>query len=175
MNGRLRLPHRRLLLVLLLLAGIWFQWHSRAGRAPARHADDRDSTRVIFAAGGRDLAADEATGGHTLTRHVGKSDQELAARLERESGLALASSFADRAVAEHAVGSALAAEQRRIAAWSTSGRGETLAISWHGDGAPVGRLLERGAAARTVGNVRVVLRRRAGGWFVLTAYPEDHS
>jgi hypothetical protein len=39
----------------------------------------------------RDLRADEALGGHTLARHVGKTDAELAARLKREPQISAAS------------------------------------------------------------------------------------
>ena len=42
----------------------------------------------------RNLSDDEARGGHTLARHVGKSDGELRARLERER-IAAASTYTD--------------------------------------------------------------------------------
>jgi hypothetical protein len=170
---RLRVPHRRLLLVLLLLSGIWYQLQARAPRPAAPDPDDGGRTTVVFAASGRNLAADESAGGHTLARHVGRSDAELAARLAAEPGLAAASAFTDRPTAERAVAAALAAERRRVDDWRARGRGETLAIAWRGDGAPVGRLLERGAPrAEEVSGVRVVLRRDSESFFVLTAYPE---
>ena len=53
---------------------------------------------VVVAAGAginaqqrRDLSLDESMGGHTLARHVGKSDAELADRLSRERQVSAAS------------------------------------------------------------------------------------
>lgn len=175
-SGRRRIvvPRRRLLLLLLLLSGIWYRLGTDAPRrAPPSLADD-DAATIVFAANARDLSADEAAGGHTLARHVGRSDAELAERLERESGLAAASSFDDRAGAERAVGSALGAERARIDAWLRRDRSEILTLSWRGGATPVGRLLARGAArSERVRGARVVLRRRDAGFFVLTAYPES--
>jgi hypothetical protein len=166
-------PRRRLLLVLLLLSGVWYQLRSHPPRQAPASSEGDGAASVVFASTGRDLSADEAAGGHTLARHVGRSDAELAERLARESSLAAASSFEDRATAERAVGAVLAAERERIDAWLNRRRDETLAISWSGGGDPVGRLLERGAAsAQPVKGARVVLRRRGAGYFVLTAYPE---
>src|SRR5689334_2318109 len=47
-----------------------------------------------------DLSADEAMGGHTLQRHVGRTDAELRARLDREPQISSASTYTDRATAE---------------------------------------------------------------------------
>lgn len=123
--------------------------------------------------GARDLAADERAGGHTLERHVGRSDGDLARRLERERSINAASTFTDRATAERVVGAALAREARRIAGWLERDRGGDLALEYRGDaGAAVGRVLLRGEAGpRAATDARVVLRRRGAGWFVLTAYP----
>src|SRR5689334_10011971 len=50
-----------------------------------------------------DLSADEADGGHTLQRHVGKSDAELIERLKREPQISSASTYTDRATAERVI------------------------------------------------------------------------
>ncbi len=44
----------------------------------------------------------EAAGGHTLERHVGKTEAQLAQRLASETRISAASSFTDRSVAEAA-------------------------------------------------------------------------
>lgn len=120
-----------------------------------------------------DLADHEAAGGHTLSRHVGRSDSDLTRRLRREPNLAAASTFLDRASAERAVAATLAAERGRIDGWIAKAGRSTLALRWRGDGAVVGRVLERGAASSVpAAGARVVLRRRGDTWFVLTAYPE---
>src|SRR5262245_3894317 len=48
----------------------------------------------------RDLSLDESMGGHTLSRHVGKSDAELRDRLRREKQISAASTYTDRETAE---------------------------------------------------------------------------
>ena len=47
----------------------------------------------------RDLDSDEQRGGHTLRRHVGRSDSELHDRLQRESRIHAASTYTDRETA----------------------------------------------------------------------------
>src|SRR5438046_1061920 len=65
----------------------------------------------------RDLSLDEAMGGHTLARHVGKSDAELADRLKRERQISAASTYTDRATAERSVGAALAEGGGKLTSW----------------------------------------------------------
>ena len=172
-----RFPPRRLLLLLAVLAAAWWSVH----RLPVGTPGAPGPTRVAFplaagetsAAGRRDLAADEAAGGHTLARHVGRSDAELAARLAAEPNLAAASCFTDRATAERAVGATLVAQAPQVAYWRARARPGNLALLWRGDGSVLGRVLERGARqSRPATGVRVVLRHRGDGWYVLTAYPE---
>ena len=70
-----------------------------------------------------DLSADEALGGHTLQRHVGKSDADLIARLEREPSISSASTYTDRVTAESVVGAALRRDNRAFTSWrARSGR-----------------------------------------------------
>src|SRR5437660_1123632 len=71
-------------------------------QAPSREPAVRRQDRPT-----RDLSIDEAKGGHTLARHVGRTDAELRDRLRREQ-ISSASTYTDRAAAEHAVGAALA-------------------------------------------------------------------
>lgn len=142
-------------------------------REPASAPDRSDTAPAAAVATGRDLAADEAAGGHTLARHVGKDDAALARRLAREPNLAAASTFLDRNRAERAVAAALEGERRRVETWARGRGGKSLVLRWRGDGEVVGRVLERGAASSVPAEgARVVLRREGDGWFVLTAYPE---
>ena len=125
----------------------------------------------------RDLGADERCGGHTLARHVGKTDAELAQRL-RQQDIAAASTYPDQDTAELVVGAALARERDRIASWRPgSGRRPNLALRFRGDprGAPIGRSLRRGRPrAEPCVDAVVVLRwdDRRAGFCVLTSYPE---
>src|SRR5687767_15678586 len=77
----------------------------------------------------RDLSLDESMGGHTLARHVGKSDADLAERLRRERQISAASTYTDRATAERTVGTALADAGGKLSAWmQRSGRRPNLVL-----------------------------------------------
>jgi hypothetical protein len=123
----------------------------------------------------RDLSIDEGMGGHTLARHVGKTDAELAARLRREPQIASASTYTDRESAERAVGAALADNRGRVASWANrSGPRPNLVLHFSSDLA-VGRTLSRGRPGPVESRrVLVVLRwlERSKRFYVLTSYPE---
>jgi hypothetical protein len=96
----------------------------------------------------RNLAVDEQRGGHTLARHVGRTDLELRDRLRRESHISAASSYVDRAAAELMVGLALERERGRLESWERR-RGSRPNLVLHIDaprGPPIGRVLARGAS-----------------------------
>jgi len=118
---------------------------------------------------------DEAQGGHTLSRHVGRSDADLQERLQRERNISAASTYTDRATAETVVGSVLA-HNPRIERWEErEGRRPNLALDYHGDTSqPIGRCMQRGSSvAVPAADALVVLKALdGGGFFVLTTYPE---
>ncbi len=121
-----------------------------------------------------DLQRDERRGGHTIARHVARTDAQLKARLEREA-ISAASTYADLETAERVVALALAANERRVQQWvDRRGRRANLAIRYRArDGLPTGRLMRRGAgASREVTGAVVVLRWHGDGFYVLTSYPE---
>lgn len=171
-----RLPRRWGIALFIVLGLFAYRWLGNrtvptdAPTAPVVVAEPEESAPA--AGTRRDLGVDDRAGGHTLARHVGKSDAELAERLRRERSIGAASTFDDRATAERVVGATLEREARRIAAWLER-RGEDLALDYRGvAGEPVGRVLLRGARAPiAAADARVVLRRRGDGYYVLTAYP----
>lgn len=85
------------------------------------------AARVASITAGRiDLAQHEAKslkgpGGHTIAKHVGKTAEELRARLVMERHLISASSFTDLRTAEKAISDMLSANRSRIMAWSLTG------------------------------------------------------
>ncbi|NJL28078.1 MAG: hypothetical protein HC897_09350, partial [Thermoanaerobaculia bacterium] len=87
------------------------------------------AARSGFPGGG--LAFHEKAGGHTLARHVGKSDSDLLSRLADEPNISGASSFPSRDVAETAIGELLVANQSRIESW-LRGSGERLVLTGRG-------------------------------------------
>jgi hypothetical protein len=123
----------------------------------------------------RNLSDDESHGGHTLSRHVGRTDDDLRQRLQRER-ISAASTYTDLLAAEQTVGATLHNEASRVQQWAQRpGRKPNLALDFHGDSAhPVGRTMHRGdSTAQPCSNAVVVLKSDgSNGYFVLTSYPE---
>jgi hypothetical protein len=124
-----------------------------------------------------DLQRDEALGGHTLARHVGRTDADLAERLRREQQISAASSYTDANTARRVVFLAVNQSKGRIDQWaSRSGPRPNLVLNYvQRDGTPIGRSLFRGErTSRTCDRALVVLRwlERERRWIVLTSYPE---
>ncbi|MEO6396905.1 MAG: RNase A-like domain-containing protein [Tepidiformaceae bacterium] len=145
---------------------------SKNARATARPAATRTAESSANPAR-HDLQPDEEQGGHTLARHVGKSDDELKARLLRESDISAASTYTDREAAERAVAAALTKGRTQLATWEkgTSNQNLVLRVSMP---ETVGRSLRRGESkVEAVKSAIIVLTRDGGDWFVLTSYPED--
>lgn len=126
----------------------------------------------------RDLAADERRGGHTLDRHVAKTDDELRARLDRERQISAASTFPDRLTAEIIVAAALAQHAQRVETWADrDGSRPNLVLDYDGPRSrTIGRTMRRGARrADPCTDATVVLRwdDRRKDFYVLTSYPEQ--
>ncbi len=123
-----------------------------------------------------DLSADEADGGHTLRKHVGRTDEELKERLSKEPSISAASTYTDRATAERVVGLVLQEQRERIERWlERSGGHPNLVLDYDGDAAhPIGRTLRRGVQQAEPCSHAVVILRWAGGgeYYILTTYPE---
>jgi Bacterial CdiA-CT RNAse A domain len=124
----------------------------------------------------RDLSQDEAAGGHTLRKHVGRSDEELRQRLRHERNIAAASTWSDRETAERAVGTAVEQNRERIERWlDRQGGHPNLVIDYDGDPShPIGRTLRRDAdQAELCSHATVVLKWTGpNDYYVLTSYPE---
>lgn len=124
-------------------------------------------------AGARDLSKDELLGGHTLSRHVGRTDTELRERLTKER-ISAASTYTDRATAEGAVGFALEEKKERIDAWLAKAGGHpNLVIDYNSD-KPLGRTLPRGETqSEPCAHAVVVLKfDPPNSYHVVTSYPQ---
>jgi hypothetical protein len=185
---------RRTLGVLLVLAvvaiGVWQirpEWtrppERPAGPGPVAAAPAPTAPAPAPSASGTraaaeetyDLDADEARGGHTLARHVGRSDAQLVERLRRERNISAASTYIVRAIAERTIARTLNRNASRVSAWrARTGNRPNLALDYRG--APdeiLGRSIRRGDRdPRTCSNAIVVLRWDGRGSYVLTSYPE---
>ncbi len=119
------------------------------------------------------LELDDARGGHTLARHVGRSDEELRQRLQREH-ISAASTYTDQARAEAAVGAALEQNRERINRWMARESGHPNLVLDYDSDEPLGRTLHRGESqAEPCSHATVVLKwDEPGEYHVLTSYPE---
>ena len=152
---------------------LWFGCNNATGPASAPNPGIAQLPRPAQRTASRDLSTDERAGGHTLRKHVGRSDEELADRLQRED-ISASSTYTDRAAAESAVGGALQQSQNRIEQWlSRSGGHPNLVLDYHGN-QPIGRTLHRGdTSSQPCSNAKVVLRWLSSSeYYVLTSYPE---
>jgi hypothetical protein len=151
------------------------------GQAPApgstpssKEKSPRPRTPDVAAADRYDLARDEERGGHTLKKHVGRSDEELQDRLRRERDISAASTWTDRETAEVTVAEGLRRERGRIENWMRRGYPRANLALHYDAGRLIGRSLRRGEA-QAVDCTRAVIVLRADGphsFYVLTTYPE---
>src|SRR5579862_976354 len=121
-----------------------------------------------------DLEKDEGHG-HTLKKHVGRTDQQLIERLAEER-ISSASTYSDKETAERCVGIALAENRERVQSWLRGTDNTRMTLDYNGDPAhPIGRNVHRNSTqSKPVHRAKVVLEKDGrGGFFVLTTYPEE--
>jgi len=115
-------------------------------------------------------------GGHTLARHVGKTDDELRERLRREPNISSASTYTDRATAEAVVGAALSSAPRSFEAWRyRAGRRPNFVLHYWAR-REIGRSVARDSVEATPCEDALVVLRwddRRQQFYVLTSYPEE--
>ena len=123
------------------------------------------------------LLEQETKGGHTVDRHVAKSDAWLIDRLNREPKIPAASSFPDRVTARQVIGLALSPDKTDLDDWATEAGGGEVAEIRMAFEQPIGRLVERGTAVAIPahGLRLVVMADGAGACHLLTAYPTTHQ
>lgn len=150
----------------------------RDERRAEREAEEQGKSSGVAVASGsiRNLEKDEAAGGHTLKKHVGRTDDQLRERLERERNISAASTWTDLPTAEQAVGTAIAQNQDRINRWlDRTGNRPNLVLDYDGDAThPIGRTMRRGEDQSQPCSHAVVVLKWAEDrdYYVLTTYPE---
>lgn len=142
---------------------------------PERQAEPSQPRQESRSAPNRyDLSRDEQRGGHTLERHVARTDQQLRERLERERNISAASTWTDRETAETVVAEAQVAERGRVDNWMRRGYPRANLALHYNAGRVIGRSLRRGDSTN-IDCTNAVIVLRAGGpedFYVLTTYPE---
>jgi hypothetical protein len=148
-----------------------------SGPEPVRQEQAARSAAASRAGERYDLERDEELGGHTLRKHVGRSDAELEERLRRERNISAASTWTDREAAEETVGEALQAEHGRIESWMRRGYPRANLALHYDAGRVIGRSLRRGDAQVVNCSSAVIVLRADGpeSFFVLTTYPEERE
>lgn len=121
------------------------------------------------------LQFQEEAGGHTLARHVGKTDQELVDRLRHDRNISSASTFTDPETASAAIQAALTRNAAALNRWVRGAPvGATRAVDYDA-GTEVGRVAYRPPALENIDvsqRLRAVIRKtRDGGCLLLTSYP----
>jgi len=149
--------------------------HSNSAVAKSDQPDQAASKPATRSESGssRDLSADESSGGHTLKRHVGRTDDQLHDRLNHER-ISAASTYTDRATAEQAIGSAIAANQGKIQSWVSRSGGHPNLVLDYDSPRPIGRTLYRDERrSAPCSHALVVLKwKPPADYYVLTSYPE---
>jgi hypothetical protein len=122
----------------------------------------------------RDIQMQDAAGGHTIERHVGKSEAWLRKRLENDPDIGnFASSFHNEAIANRVQGRIVNRFQNQIQEYLKSGQKRPLVIEVDMR-EPVGILVERGKSGSiTTTKATVVIARDQSkqGWHFATSYP----
>ena len=168
MRPVVRLARRRAALALLLTTAVAPAWAGQLN--PVARSSVQPAPLY-------DLERDERLGGHTIERHVGRSDRELADRLRREPQIGAASSFADLETAQRVVGDAVTRSRTRIDSWvRRTGSRPNLVLEYEEPAdRPIGRSLARGTRVAVVCTRALIVLRwndRQQRWYVLTSYPE---
>lgn len=170
----------RLVLVVILLA-LFVRNYMLTRQVDRARTSTSQSDARTFDRPSRDLSRDDLLGGHTLKRHVGKTDDELRARLNQER-ISAASTYTDRATAERTVATALKQNEDKVRSWVNQRGSHPNLVLDYDSPEPIGRTLNRGAAATTSCSHAVVVLKHieaaaaalplSDSFFVLTSYPQ---
>jgi hypothetical protein len=117
---------------------------------------------------------DDRWGGHTIERHVGKSDEELRARLARDSRLNTASAWDSAEIATQVIDSTLKSHAGELVGWlARAPPGNRRVIDYRGR-ERLGRAIRAEDPRKVVPltNARLVIEALGQGrWRLITAYP----
>jgi hypothetical protein len=138
-------------------------------------AEAAEAAPVAACADAVDLTAEEAAGGHTIAKHIGKTEAELRLRLSQEPRITAASSFRNLTEAEQFVSQALQRNSVAIEGWAQTARAGDVRAFVYNAGKAVGQGVVRSTGKmQTMTSLRVVLQKTQIAnkiYFVLTTYP----
>jgi len=170
--NRRNVKARLLMVAVLLLGYIGFRMASGNHEpvVPARQPVERVS---LNANNRHDLSRDESRGGHTLERHVGRTDAQLRERLQSED-VSAASTYNDRATAEMAVAAAIRENSDKVNRWLQRPGGHSNLVLDYDSDSPVGRSMRRGESQSFACSHAVAILKfvNTNDYYVLTSYPD---
>ncbi|MBC8741488.1 hypothetical protein F6X40_33520 [Paraburkholderia sp. UCT31] len=113
-------------------------------------------------------------GGHTIAKHVGRTEAQLRARLAAESRIDIASSFTNLRAAESAVSKVMQFNSARVKAWAATNDIRLCLI--HDVGSPAGYGMTRSTGKLVpLSKVKMFIKREPHNgmpYYILTAYLE---
>jgi hypothetical protein len=115
-------------------------------------------------------------GGHTLLKHIGKTEAELRARLLSQPGIPVASTFKSLEIAERIIYDAVRANRSGIESWARTAAPGARQAFFHTASTPVGHGVVRASNSLVqMSKVRIVMKLeqyRGKLYYILTAFPE---
>ena len=152
----------------------------RAGAKPVQTAEELTlearAAKAENTGTRRNVEMQEAAGGHTIERHVDKSENWLRNRIETDPTLKIdgvASSFRNETIANRVQGQFIKQNKEAILNWLKSGDNKPF-VGVVEMNEPVGIVVERGKAGFVEANkARIVLFRNNSehGWHIRTSFP----
>lgn len=134
------------------------------------------AVRVMSVRAGRiALAEHEALGGHTILKHLGRTEAQLRTRLVAEANIPAASSFPSLNVAENVISDAMKARAQLVRAWAATEKQGSKYVWVHNATKTIGYgVVRQSGALANMQKVLIVLKpTQVSGklYFILTAYP----
>jgi hypothetical protein len=122
------------------------------------------------------LAVEEEAGGHTIARHVGRTEEQLRQRLLAEPKIPAATTFRTLKEAERVVAEALRVNKNAIREWAKVAKaGQTKAITYNARRIIGWGIVRISSKAQDASSIVVVLKKVVAQnrvYFVLTSYPK---
>lgn len=122
------------------------------------------------------LAAEETAGGHTIARHVGRTEAQLRARLTAQNKIPVASTFRTLKEAERFVAEALRENKNAIKEWAKNATsGQTKAFAYDAERVVGEGVVRSTGQLQNLSKIVVVVRKvqeQNRIYFVLTSYPK---
>jgi len=130
-----------------------------------------------------DPAVEETLGGHTIEKHVGKTNKGLRDRLKNEEKIPAASTYESFTEAETYMNKVAKARKPEIEKWLKSGKDKTKEFTFEFPGEKIGRRLtqaerEKGTEPHPSNKATIVIKRDPSapdGYIVITSFPGPAS